>query len=176
MSNSLWPMDGSPPLSSVHGILQTRILEGVAMPSSRGSSPPRDRTYISCIEGRFFTIEPLGKPKHSHQGKGQITNCPTKLLKNNNQLLSAGTGGPQHTAPKSCVHSGALSHLGCTWTPRLGDWPLLGQPDTKAANVVFQALGKVAVFSWVSWGKFLVFSSELPIKISFMHEPYQSGN
>ena len=36
------PMDCSPPGSSVHGILQARILEWVAMPSSRGSSQPRD--------------------------------------------------------------------------------------------------------------------------------------
>ena len=46
------PMDCSPPGSSVHGILQARILEWVAMPSSRGSSQPRNRTlvsYISCI-------------------------------------------------------------------------------------------------------------------------------
>ena len=45
-------MDCSPPGSSVHGILQARILEWVAMPSSRGSSPPRARTqvsYVSCI-------------------------------------------------------------------------------------------------------------------------------
>ena len=40
------PMDCSPPGSSVHGILQARILEWVAMPSSRGSSQPRDRTQI----------------------------------------------------------------------------------------------------------------------------------
>ena len=38
-----------PPGSSVHGILQARILEWVAMPSSRGSSWPRDRTCVSCI-------------------------------------------------------------------------------------------------------------------------------
>ena len=46
------PMDCSLPGSSVHGILQAWILEWVAMPSSRGSSWPRDRThvsYISCI-------------------------------------------------------------------------------------------------------------------------------
>ena len=41
------PMDCSPPGSSVYGILQARILEWVAMPSSRGSSRPRDRTHIS---------------------------------------------------------------------------------------------------------------------------------
>ena len=50
------PMDCSPPGSSVHGILQARILEWVAIPFSRGSSRPRDWTWISCIAGRFFTI------------------------------------------------------------------------------------------------------------------------
>ena len=42
-------MDCSPPGSSVRGILKARILEWVSMPSSRGSSPPRDRTHISCV-------------------------------------------------------------------------------------------------------------------------------
>ena len=54
-----------PPGSSVHGILQARTLEWVAMPSSRGSSRPRDQTRVSCtscIAGRFFTSEPLLKP------------------------------------------------------------------------------------------------------------------
>ena len=52
------PMDGSPPGSSVLGISQARILEWVAISFSRGSSRPRDQTYISCgscIAGRFFT-------------------------------------------------------------------------------------------------------------------------
>ena len=46
------------PWTTVHGILQARILEWVAFPSSRGSSQPRDRTWISCvsyISGGFFT-------------------------------------------------------------------------------------------------------------------------
>ena len=38
------------------GILQVRILEWVAMPSSRGSSQPRDRIWVSFMAGRFFTI------------------------------------------------------------------------------------------------------------------------
>ena len=41
---------------TVHGILQARILEWVAFPFSRGSSYPRDRTQVSCIAGRFYTI------------------------------------------------------------------------------------------------------------------------
>ena len=50
------PMDCSLPGSSVHGILQARILKWVAIPFSRGSSQPRNRTQISHIAGRFFTI------------------------------------------------------------------------------------------------------------------------
>ena len=50
------PMDYSPQGSAVHGILQARILEWVAMPSSRGSSQPTDWTQVSCIAGRFFTV------------------------------------------------------------------------------------------------------------------------
>ena len=50
------PMDYNLPGSSVHGILQTRILEWVAIPFSRGSSRPRDGTQVSCIAGRFITI------------------------------------------------------------------------------------------------------------------------
>ena len=42
--------------SFVRGILQVRMLEWVAIPSSRGSSQPRDQTQVSCISGRFFTI------------------------------------------------------------------------------------------------------------------------
>ena len=50
------PMDCSPPGSSVHGILHARILEWVAILFSRGSSRPRDWTWVFCIAGRFFTI------------------------------------------------------------------------------------------------------------------------
>ena len=50
------PMGCSPPGSSVHGLLQARILEWVATSSSRGSSKPRDRTQVSGIAGGFFTI------------------------------------------------------------------------------------------------------------------------
>ena len=59
-------MDCSFPGSSVHGILQARILEWVAISFSRGSPQPRDRTcifYVSCIAGGFFTAEP--PEKHS---------------------------------------------------------------------------------------------------------------
>ena len=47
------PMHCSPSGSSVHGILQTRILEWIAMPSSRESSRLQDQTWVSCIVGRL---------------------------------------------------------------------------------------------------------------------------
>ena len=54
---NLWdPLCHSRPGSSVHGILQARILEWVAMLFSRGSSWPGDQTWVSQIAGRFFTI------------------------------------------------------------------------------------------------------------------------
>ena len=62
------PMDCSPPDSPVHGILQARILEWVAMLSSRGSSQSRDRTQVSLIVGIFFITEPKGKPKNTGVG------------------------------------------------------------------------------------------------------------
>ena len=49
-------LDCSLSSSSVYGAVQARMLEWVAIPFSRGSSQPRDQTWVSCIAGRFFTI------------------------------------------------------------------------------------------------------------------------
>ena len=65
-SDSVRPVDCSPPASSVHGILQARILGQVAMPFSRGPSRPRDQTWVSCVASTFFTTEPPRKPKCEH--------------------------------------------------------------------------------------------------------------
>ena len=64
------PMDYSSPGFSVHGILQTRILEWVAISFPRGSSQPRDQTYISYTAGKFFTTEPPGEA-HSANTSGR---------------------------------------------------------------------------------------------------------
>ena len=56
VSDSLRPMDCSPQSSFVHGILQARIPEWVAISFSRGSSRPRDRTQVSRIAGRCFNL------------------------------------------------------------------------------------------------------------------------
>ena len=64
-SDSLQPHGLSPPGSSVHGILQARILEWIAIPFSRESSQPRDQTHVSCVSciaSGFFPAERPGKP------------------------------------------------------------------------------------------------------------------
>ena len=80
------PLDCSPPASSVHGIFQARILEWFAIPFSRGFSWPRNRTRITCIVGRFFTVEPLGSPSTQERA----------------ELLQA------EKAYTQCIHSGPL--------------------------------------------------------------------
>ena len=56
MSDSLRPVDCSPPSSSIHGILQARIQEWVVISLSRGSSRSRDRTQVSRVAGRCFNL------------------------------------------------------------------------------------------------------------------------
>ena len=77
------PMDCSSPGSSIHRILQARILVWVAISSSRGSSWPRTKpaSFVSpVLAGRFFTSEPPGKPRQSQMSswgntKHQNTVC-----------------------------------------------------------------------------------------------------
>ena len=66
------PMDYSLPDSSVHGILQARILEWVALPSSRRSSQPREWTQVSCIAGGFFTIWATREAQVKCDGYGDV--------------------------------------------------------------------------------------------------------
>ena len=62
------PMDCSPPGSSVHGVFQAWILEWVAVSFSRVSSLPRDRTRVSLIVGRHFTIWATREAPYSRIG------------------------------------------------------------------------------------------------------------
>ena len=82
------PMDCSPPVSSVHGISQVRLLEWVAISFSRQSSQPRDQTHVSCILNGFSTTESPKKPKIPH-GMGQLS-------------PQARTIEPKHCNERSC--------------------------------------------------------------------------
>ena len=70
---TLWvPVDCSPQASSVHGILQARILDCVAISFSRVSSWPRDWTQISCIADRLYQLNHQGSPAWS-KGSPKVT-------------------------------------------------------------------------------------------------------
>ena len=69
-----WTAALQAPLSM--GTLQARILEWVAMPSSRGSSQPRDQIQVSHIAGRFFTI---WTTKEAHKSAGEWENPQLNL-------------------------------------------------------------------------------------------------
>ena len=62
------PVNCSLPGSSVHGILQARLLEWIAIPFCRESAWTRVQTQVSCISGRFFTSEPPGSWETSYLG------------------------------------------------------------------------------------------------------------
>ena len=75
------PMDYSPSGSSVHGILQARILEWVAVLFSRGSSKPRAQTHESCVAGGFFTSWATRETQWKKQVIGQYLSInPIKIL------------------------------------------------------------------------------------------------
>ena len=76
-------MDCSLPGSSIHVIVQSRILEWVAMPSSKGSSQPRDWIHVSCIAGRFFTTDYLGTHQYNTP---PIMNCVLFFMQRDNKL------------------------------------------------------------------------------------------
>ena len=67
------PRDCSPPGSSVHGILQARILGWVAISFFRGSSWPRDWTWVSNIAGRLLTVWATRKPNAEEGSKPRLT-------------------------------------------------------------------------------------------------------
>ena len=71
------PMDCSPKGSSVHRILQATILEWVDMPSSRGSSWPRDRTQVSSMADRLFTIWATREAHAAAAAAKSLQSCPT---------------------------------------------------------------------------------------------------
>ena len=72
------PWHCSLPGLSVHGVLQARILEWIAIPFSRGSSQPRDRTQVSCIAGRVFT---LSAPREAQEAGKDLLLAASKNIR-----------------------------------------------------------------------------------------------
>ena len=98
-------MDCSPPGSSVHGILQARILEWIAISFSRGSSQPRNGTLIPALVGRFFITKSPGKPK-THSNSAYLM----KLLSGSNE--PSRMAGTYYQLTDDCLHIIiALTHI-----------------------------------------------------------------
>ena len=117
------PMNCSPPGSSVHEILQARILEWVSSPFSRGSSQRRDQTRILCAAGRFFsswaTREAL-KPKTNFLTEGW-RNRTQPLLPTPKSVLRVPQQCSQHPRDhflNQCPHDDILSTFQAWWP-----WP-----------------------------------------------------
>ena len=80
VSDSLQLHGYSPPGSSVHGVLQARILEWLAISLSKGSSWLGDRTWGSCIVGRFFTVWATREANYPQNTTRRTVRLPDHLL------------------------------------------------------------------------------------------------
>ena len=96
---------------TVHGILQAVILEWVAVPSSRGSSQPRDWTQVPCIAGGFFTNWATREPPLPY------TSCIPNSVLTFTSRSPAGTAGTRNGLRKQKVRNGVwkLDHLLSCW-------------------------------------------------------------
>ena len=136
-------MDYCPPGSSVHGVLQARILEWVAMPSSRWSSCPRGGTCISCvpcIARRFFTAEPPGKAltvmckQHTNSWYNRPARQDPKAPMPRRTILRAEkpaakpVGQPSHSAGGCWWEVGVV--WGCVWMQALSRSVVFATPWT----------------------------------------------
>ena len=92
------PMEYSLPGSSVHGILQARILEWAAMPSSRTSSSPRDWTHTSFIAGRFFTYQAAWKAPYIEIFTAKILNSNKRMFRTSLKLHYKGNCSVQFSS------------------------------------------------------------------------------
>ena len=103
------PMDCSPPGSSGHRIFLARIVEWVALPSSRGSSQLTDWTQVFCIlfiAGKFFTTEPSGKPNDFSFRSVQVSRSADSLWPHGLQHAMLPCPSP---IPRLCTNSCPLS-------------------------------------------------------------------
>ena len=112
------PVGGSPPGSSVRGILQVRPLEWVAMASSNGSSQPRDRTHVSlCLlhwQMGSLPLVPPGKPNLAFREEGKGALHPRSHLEKPEKWIKwmVLLAGPFYSPPEaflSTVPTGAHS-------------------------------------------------------------------
>ena len=135
------PVDFSPPGSSVHGILQERILKWVVISSSRRSSQPRNRTCVSCIADRLFTTEPPDIPSLSLlHFKWSINYMAWRELgafTREQQRLTLSTPGRPIVLGSHPTHCWVSLRwwrnraMGLTWDQGLSRWPCSESPGQR---------------------------------------------
>ena len=109
--------------SSVHGILQARILELFAIPFSRGSSQPGDQTWVSCIAARFFTIWATGETLISRK-----RHCLADIVLASAICSMSGSHSASFPKLRERYHCNLLS----AWSPAVsGVVPLPWAPELK---------------------------------------------
>ena len=128
-------MDCNPPCSSVHGIIQERVLEWVAIPFSRRSSRSRDWTLVSGLAGRFFTIWDTRKALE-RQFSSVTQSCPTLCNPMN------------HSTPGFSVHR-QLPELTLTHVHRVGDAIQPSHPLPSPSPPTFRLSQHQGLFKWV---------------------------
>ena len=148
------PMDCSPSGFSVHGALQVRTLDWVAMPSSRGSSQPRVQTQVSCTAGAFFTIWAIGLPyqccwsicSKSRNSKLQLSFAASSLGKAISRSIYAATSsvisyfGDWELFPFTCDQTASIWQWRFRLFPCLGDcnlWTMSTEVCVSFWNVPF---------------------------------------
>ena len=149
VSNFCNPLECKPPISSVHGIFQGRILEWVTLSYSKGSSQPRDQTCVSCIAGGFFTAEPLGK----HHMLARLCSKFFKLgFSSTTQIYNLGlekAEGPEIKLPTLVV-----------------SWRKQGNTRKTSTSASLTALKPLTMWTTTNCGKFLkkwVYQTTLPV-------------
>ena len=119
-----------PMVYTVHGILQARILQCVAIPFTRGSSQPRDQTQVSCVAGGFFTVWTTSEVPSALKDNGIL--CSTfpaivplfhhnqnfaKVYRGNEACILASSPFPRYTSPMSApLFPSKPSLLGKAWS------------------------------------------------------------
>ena len=116
MSDSSRPRGLCPPGFSIHGILQARILDWVAIAFSRGSSWPRDQAQVSRIAGRFFTVwasrEALGF--HYHEPSKEVKELCREVTKSITTELAQDPPGCSSGGCDCLLTHGSVSALSPT--------------------------------------------------------------
>ena len=104
------PVDCNPPGSSVHEVLQARILEWVAISFARGSSQPRGWTWVFCIAGRLFPIwDTREEPTIGHH-----KSCSPQVIQGDALSISHDVSQPTNVYPEPSSFRFDVQVTGCT--------------------------------------------------------------